>query len=220
MNNLFEKQLEAVIDEHTNAVKRLGFEDTLGVLTVTDVRDLQTRCLAVIERIAGSGSVYYKRASEIGNTSNIRSSHAQLAQQIGVARALLSDMRNGLTKSLEEIVHGEVFGDFLEMADYLNSNGYKDAAAVIAGSTLEVHLKQLSLKFGVALDSGGKPKKADTLNSELKKANAYSGLDQKNVTAWLGLRNSAAHGDYAKYDSARVALLISSIRDFVTRNPA
>ena len=58
------------------------------------------------------------------------------------------------------------------------------------------------------------------LNAELIKSNAYSKLDQKNVTAWLGLRNSAAHGCYTDYDKQQVSLLISSIRDFLTRNPA
>jgi hypothetical protein len=218
MDNLFENQLAAVINEHKNAVYQSKHDDASDILTTTDLRDLQTRCLAAIQRIAGSDSIYYKRAVEINSTRNHPYGH--LAEQIGIAKSLLSDIRNGFTQSFEEIIHGEVFGDFLEMAEYLCSNGYKDAAAVIAGSTLEAHLKQLSVKFGIALDVGGKPKKADTLNSELKKANAYSGLDQKNVTAWLGLRNSAAHGDYSDYDSAQVALLISSIRDFITRNPA
>jgi hypothetical protein len=64
------------------------------------------------------------------------------------------------------------------------------------------------------------PKKADTMNAELTKAMAYTKLDQKNVTAWLGLRNDAAHGNYNAYDKNQVVLLISSIRDFISRNPA
>jgi hypothetical protein len=96
----------------------------------------------------------------------------------------------------------------------------KNAAAVIAGSTLEVHIKQLCAKHSVSTQSNGKPKKADTLNADLVKASAYSKLDQKNVTAWLGLRNDAAHGNYKEYDKQQVKLLINSIRDFITRNPA
>lgn len=62
--------------------------------------------------------------------------------------------------------------------------------------------------------------KADTLNADLMKTGAYSKIDLKNVTAWLGLRNDAAHGNYSAYDDKQVSLLISSIRDFVARNPA
>ena len=64
------------------------------------------------------------------------------------------------------------------------------------------------------------PKKADAINAELAKAAAYTKLDQKNVTAWLGLRNDAAHGHYSAYDNNQIVLLISSIRDFISRNPA
>ncbi len=52
------------------------------------------------------------------------------------------------------------------------------------------------------------------------KASAYSGLDQKNVTAWLGLRNKAAHGQYADYQKDQVALMIDAVRNFMSRHPA
>jgi hypothetical protein len=140
--------------------------------------------------------------------------------QVGVVDSLLHDIRGGFLKSLEELIHGDLFSDFLEMADHLTSSGYKDAAAVIAGSTLEAHLKQLCVRHSISVDSSGKPKKVDLINSELAAANAYSKLDQKNVTAWLGFRNDAAHGNYGAYDKAQVALLIDGIRHFITKLPA
>lgn len=39
--------------------------------------------------------------------------------------------------------------EFLDMSQHLNEAGYKDAAAVIAGSTLESHLKELAVKNGI-----------------------------------------------------------------------
>ena len=59
---------------------------------------------------------------------------------------------------------------------------------MIAGSTLEAHLRQLCKRAGVGTSEQGRAKKAATLNDELARAGAYSKLDQKNVTAWLGLR--------------------------------
>jgi hypothetical protein len=106
------------------------------------------------------------------------------------------------------------------MAEHLTDNGYKDAAAVIAGSTLESHIRQLCTKFSLPIATVGKPIKADTLNADLVKASAYTKLDQKNVTAWLDLRNNAAHGHYASYDAKQVSLMIAGIRDFITRHPA
>ena len=84
----------------------------------------------------------------------------------------------------------------------------------------EERLRKLCDKNGIIVSQGGKPKKADALNAELAGANVYSKLDQKNVTAWLDLRNKAAHGKYIEYTKDQVALLIQSARDFITRNPA
>lgn len=218
MADTFEKQLEDVISDYDSAVARSKYDDASDVLSKVQVRDLQTRCLAAIERSAGRNSVYYERAMAIGDTSDHPYGH--LAGQVGVAKSLVFDIQSGYLKSLEEILHGDVFADLLEMADHLTTKGYKDAAAVLAGSTLEAHLRQLCNKFGLSTTLGGKPKKADTMNSELVKAGAYLKLDQKNVTAWLGLRNDAAHGNYSAYSLSQVTLLISSIRDFITRHPA
>jgi uncharacterized protein YutE (UPF0331/DUF86 family) len=107
------------------------------------------------------------------------------------------------------------------MADELVSKGYKDPSAVLTGSVLEQHLRALAIKSGlVATSADGRPKKADTVNSELVKAGVYSKLEQKNVTAWLGLRNEAAHGKYGTYDSSQVEALLRDVRSFVTRYPA
>ena len=58
------------------------------------------------------------------------------------------------------------------------------------------------------------------MNAELAKASAYSALDQKSVTAWLDLRNKAAHGKYSLYDRNQVDLLISGVSQFLARTPA
>jgi hypothetical protein len=218
MMNTFEQQLAKVVTEYESALGRSTHNDASDVLTNTDVRDLQTRCLAAIERAAGRRSVYFERANAVEKER----SHVwnYLSAQIGIAKSLLSDIRDGYLQSLEELVHADVFANFLEMADHLAKAGYKDAAAVIGGSTLESHLRELCAKHSVTTDVGGNPKKADVMNADLVKTGAYTKLDQKNVTAWLGLRNDAAHGKYEEYDKGQVALLLGGIRDFVGRTPA
>jgi hypothetical protein len=58
------------------------------------------------------------------------------------------------------------------------------------------------------------------MNSELAAAGTYSKLDQKSITAWLDLRNKAAHGKYVEYTQEQVSVMVSGIRDFIVRNPA
>jgi hypothetical protein len=145
----------------------------------------------------------------------------RVAHLWGVVRALRSDIEAGYLQSHTELIHGELFADLPEMSQHLHDHGYKDPAAVIAGSSLEAHLRQLCQKSGIDPETEvGKPKNADLLNAELTKANVYSKGDQKSITAWLDLRNKAAHGHYDQYEPGQVGLLISGVRDFITRNPA
>lgn len=104
------------------------------------------------------------------------------------------------------------------MAEYLLKEKYKDAAAVIVGSVLEERLRQLMTanKLNV-LDVNGRPKRASVLNDELYKSDVYSKLEQKNIVAWLDLRNEAAHGHYNKYQHQQVELMLSGIQDFLVR---
>ena len=130
----------------------------------------------------------------------------------------------GYMQSAEELIHGELFSDFLEMASYLLDEGYKDPAAVLGGASLEGHLRQLAKRLGieatVTTSSSVRPKNTESLNMEIAKSTAYSVLDQKNVTAWLDLRNKAAHGHYSTYTTEQVAIMLAGVRDFITRNPA
>ncbi len=58
----------------------------------------------------------------------------------------------------------------------------RDAAAVIAGSVLEAHLRAMSAKFEIATtNDSGAPTKAETLNVGLVNAGVYNKLEQKQL---------------------------------------
>ncbi len=140
---------------------------------------------------------------------------------LGILEAILDEIENGWYKSVRSVVSAEVFSDFIEMANHLLEEGYKDAAAVMLGSTLEEHMRQLARENNVQIEIEVKgkiaSKKADVLNADLVKAGVYSKLDQKNITAWLGLRNSAAHGKYGDYSKEQVVFFSQAIVDFMAR---
>lgn len=212
------KQLEKLIDTHIQMQRNSAYKD-LSDLPKEDRQSLITSSISAIHRISGENSTYSKEINKIQQLNPYL--HTHTSEVLGVIKALKYDIENGYIQTLVEIVHSNVFSDFLEMSSHLNENGYKDAAAVIAGTTLENHLKQLSDKNGISLlDDKGRPKKVSSLNVELTKNSVYEKLDNKNVTAWLDLRNKAAHGDYDSYNSDQVKLLISSIQDFITRKKA
>jgi hypothetical protein len=190
-----------------------------------ELQRMLTQARATVYDVAGRDSAYGIQLDAFGHDQTL---HPELAldHAFGVLQAVDEDIRsNNFLASIKTLVSGELFGDFLEMASHLVEEKYKDPAAVVAGSALEAHLKQLCIKYSVpteAPDAKGRmrPRKADTINADLVKAHAYTPLDQKNVTAWQGLRNDAAHGNYSEYTIEQVQLMIDAIRDFITRNPA
>ena len=139
----------------------------------------------------------------------------------GLLKAIRIDYEAGYTQTVVELIHADVFADFLDMADYLLRGDYKDAAAVITGSVLEEHLRKLCAKHGNDIVKGnGSPKTADTLNADLAAAGVYTKLDQKSVTAWLDLRNKAAHGKYTEYVKEQVELMLQGVQEFAARHSA
>lgn len=139
----------------------------------------------------------------------------------GILSAAREELAGGWLTTTKGLISAEIFSDFLEMAQHLLDEGYKDPAAVMAGSVLEEHLRQLCQKHGIPTETTKQgrphPKKADTLNADLTKKQVYNRLDQKNVTAWLDLRNKAAHGKYQEYTEEQVALMLQSLSDFMVR---
>ena len=211
-------QIDRVIAECRTLTKRSQQTD------LSDIREeahtAANLLFAAIERLASPGSSYAKNAQAQVDRLKLNVGIA-IAPLTGVLNALRADYAAGNLQSIAQLIHADIFADFLEMADYLLQQGYKDAAAVIFGSVLEEHLRKLCQKNNIAVNqSAGTPKKADLLNSELTAAGVYTKLDQKSVTAWLDLRNKAAHGNYAEYTKDQVTLNLQGVRDFASRHPA
>ncbi|TCV81349.1 hypothetical protein EDE11_11550 [Methylomonas methanica] len=140
---------------------------------------------------------------------------------IAILNAIRAEIAGGWLISFKGLVTSELFSDFLEMAEHLLENGYKDPAAVMIGSVLEEHLRQLCLKHAIEIEEekNGRmfPRKADRLNADLARTEVYTKLDQKLITAWLDLRNKAAHGKYSEYTNEQVRQFLSGITDFIVR---
>ena len=156
-----------------------------------------------IDRIAPPGGVY-RNANPLIN-------------MVGVLRALRREYDEGYLTTVKGLVRAEVFADFLGMAEHLLEQDYKDPAAVLVGGVLEEHLRGLCADRSIPTETSGRPKKADAMNAALFRASAYNKLDQKNVTAWLDLRNKAAHGSYDQYTQEQVRMMFFGVTEFTAR---
>lgn len=173
--------------------------------------------LSFIEKIYGKNHSYYESF-----TSSVDGSHpSDIESGLEILFSIKQEIASDWLFTIKGLVTSEVFADFLEMADHLMQQGYKDPAAVIIGSVLEEHLRQLCDVNSIDIEYEHKgdliPKKADRLNSDLAKENVYSKLDQKAVTMWLDLRNKAAHGKYEEYTPEQVKNMYSGVTEFMAR---
>ena len=177
---------------------------------------------SAITRLSSAGSSYVALMNEICAEPMLKLPNAfgegRRAEKLqGIVQSLRDDFVAGRMQNFRELVHADLFSDFLDMAEYFLEEGYKDSAAVMAGGVLEEHLRKLATKQGIVLPP--KPK-LDVMNTDLKKAGAYGKNEQKQVTAWAGIRNDAAHGNYANYTVEEIRVMVMGIRGFITRNPA
>jgi len=181
------------------------------------MRGFRVAGLSFIANVFGRNHSHYLEF-DASTTSNFPS---DAEQGLAILEVIRGEIEGGWVRSFSSLVAADLFGDFLEMAEYLVKEGYKDAAAVMAGSVLEEHLRRLcpTRQVDTHEDKQGDlvPKKADRINAELTKAGAYNGTEQKMVTAWLGLRNDAAHGHYDKYTQDQVANMVQGIMGFISK---
>ena len=178
---------------------------------------LRASTLSFIAMTYGNNHSYYSEYDVA--TKNILESNAKRSHAI--LHSIQNEIDGGWIFTVKKIIAAEIFSDFLEMAEHLLEQGYKDPAAVMIGSVLEENLRQLCAanKIDIELEKDGAfiPKKSDRLNSELAKSEVYTKLDQKSVTAWLDLRNSAAHGKYNEYTKEQVILMLHGVTEFLAR---
>ncbi|PHV02843.1 DUF4145 domain-containing protein [Iodobacter sp. BJB302] len=126
--------------------------------------------------------------------------------------AAQEDFDGGYLIPMRLLVHAEVFDNELEQAKELLNCGFTTAAAVIAGTVLETAIRDLCTRNDIPVNTKDKLNK---LNEDLARKGVYNSNTQKQITAWAGIRNSAAHGDSADYDKQAVVNMIQNVESFL-----
>lgn len=210
-------RVDSIIEIGRNAINNAY--DVVGYEFVKQAEygAFRSSALSFLENLFGFNHPFYSDF----NTHVTSNERYRIEMGVGILNGVKNEINNGYLVRYRKIVSAEVFSDFFEMSDYLLNEGYKDASAVMIGSLLESHLKNLCKINGIDLcvEKDGKsiPKKVNTLNAELTKMDVYNLLQQKSITAWMDLRNKAAHGDYTEYSLEQVKLMYSGVMDFINR---
>ena len=126
----------------------------------------------------------------------------------------------GFLFDLKKLVNAQVFDDELHLAEHYLQNGHKVASVVTTGVVLETTIRKLcvsNVEPIAIVDSKGRPVQTDTLISSLRKADIYDESTAKQLRAWMGLRNDAAHGNKKneEFENRDIERMIEGVRDFI-----
>ncbi|HMS84505.1 MAG TPA: hypothetical protein PKD12_12705 [Nitrospira sp.] len=138
--------------------------------------------------------------------------------------AVLSAFRAHVDAGLQSQVSPErraqldVVSDFLEQAHQLleSKEIHPAAPAVIIGAALEEFLRTWVESEGLSI--GPRKPGLDSYATLLRDSDLITKQDHKDITAWGGLRNHAAHGEWVEVsDKNRIALMLEGVNLFMRR---
>jgi hypothetical protein len=144
----------------------------------------------------------------------------QMSRVVYVLQGFLDYVEAGLHQQItpERAAQLEIVSDFLEQArGLLDSREVHPAApAVLVGATLEEFLRTWSEIESLSL--GSRKVGLDAYTSVLREANLITKQDAKDITAWGGIRNHAAHGEWDEVtDRGRIRLMLEGVGHFMRR---
>ena len=136
-------------------------------------------------------------------------------QGVAILCAAKEDIEGGYLQKVETLVSASVFSDFLEMAEHLLNNGYKDPTASLIGAVLEDGLRRICINNGITLKT---KEDISSLNQKLAQKQVYNPLQQKQIQVWNDIRNNADHGRFDQYNQGDVVDMLKGVRGFLSNH--
>lgn len=169
--------------------------------------------LNLIQIVFGPDSAHFSQLRAIIEDKNHRY-YLHALQALGVFRGAKTDYEKGCYISLERLVSGEVFGDFVAVAKKALDEGNKDVAAVLACAALEDALKRLANTNGLKVDG----KDMSEVIGALKSKGLVGGAQKSILETMPKTRNNAMHADWAKISATEVGGVIGFTEQFLLQN--
>jgi len=208
-NKLFLLAEEIISESGWNKTKTKLFSDPNTIKYSSwkiEVRNL-------IKKVCGNNSEHYKEFIEVPKKSNYDYPFIMFPIYYGILKGVYNDFKEGLLIDIKHKIRAELVDDFLEQAKLLLDDGYRHAAASLAGAVLEDTLRKLCDANSISYPE---KTKIDTLNIELVKKGIYNKITQKLITAYADIRNNADHGYFNKIKQGDVSDMINWIYKFLS----
>jgi len=170
-------------------------------------RQWRTSCLAFLNTLP-SEYIYHDEFEDCCSSTY----EDDVKQGVAVLQAAKEDIAGGYLQKVETLVSAEVFNDFLEMAEHILDNGYKDPTASLIGAVLEDGLRRICVNNGITLKA---KEDISSLNQKLAQNKVYNPLQQKQIQVWNDIRNNADHGNFDEYSAEHVKDMLAGVRNFL-----
>ena len=192
-----------------------GFKvDTMGSRS-NAVRPIASAALEFLRRHA-AGTQFFTSAVDLFQYEG----HVEASRALARIADLLDAWADFVDQGMADMVPFEVGArieaatDLMEQVQQLLDDNLVHAAApvVLAGAALEEFLRSRVAALGAAV--AGKPG-ISSYAQALRTAGDLSAQDVKDITAWAGQRNEAAHGEFEKLSRARAQIMVDGINLFM-----
>jgi len=169
----------------------------------------------LINSYCGKNNPFYEAADKLKMTAIWADEQLE-----GIINAFLRSVEFDLISnvSFERKLKITVVNDFLDQADEVlqKDDLHPAVAAFLIGASLEEFLRTWVLEQNLSFDEQ-KPT-IDTYAKVLKQNEFIDKQDFKDITAWAGIRNNAAHGlwDLVK-DNEKINIMLAGVSNFIRK---
>jgi hypothetical protein len=179
------------------------------------IRPQTTAAVEFLQRQAPGSQWALQAVAFQGSMRNSRDLTHGLA---GFLRSWAQYVEDGLAQALPLEVERriEAANDLMEQVEALlrDASVHPAAPVVLIGAGLEQMLRSMLPEDAVIAGSPG----LDKYGAALKKAGAISATEAKDVTAWAGQRNDAAHGHFEDLSRERARIMADAVNAFMRRH--
>ncbi len=137
-----------------------------------------------------------------------------------ILQSFIDYVKSGLQGEIspERRAQLDTVSDFLGQANQLleTKEVHPAAPAVLVGAALEEFLRTWAEAQGLSI--GDRRPSLDAYATVLREADLITKQDAKDITAWAGIRNHAAHGEWEEVnDKKRVLLMLEGVNLFMRK---
>lgn len=181
----------------------------------------RTSCAAVLDQVVPQASILRKT---VDHFPQLGDEPEKVQTGVAFLRSIKTELEKGSLDAIALQIENEILSDYLGQAEGILNEpegglGHV-AAAVLAGASLERALRSMCL--ALVPEEPVNNEKGDHLGmtaliDSLKRRQAFNEVQAKQLRAWAGIRNSAAHGKFEEFTRHQVEQMVEGVVAFIAR---